>query len=102
VEIIMALIKNKMTDFEVEAGYWKVDMVSIDRHLKETSFSLNLYLSKDTKKFFESYTVSLLNTEDKTLYNQYFETLTYKDVYTACYEYTKAHEEYFKDAESDE
>lgn len=97
----MALIKNKVTRFGIEAGYWKVGMISKDRHMKEASYSLNLYLKKGADDFIESYTVSLLGMQDKTMYNEYFEGQKYPDIETACYEHAKKYEEFFKDAISD-
>lgn len=100
----MALIKNKTTDFGIEANYWKVSMITIDRNLQEATFSICLYLNKNAKAFIECYSViSLLNKEDKTLFEEYFGTHnTYRDVYNACYEYVKKYEDYFKDAIDDE
>ncbi|HAK44056.1 MAG TPA: hypothetical protein DCM59_16905 [Clostridium sp.] len=97
----MALIKNKVTRFGIEAGYWKVSMISIDRHMKEAAYSLHLYLKKGASDFIESYTVSLLGMEDKSMYLEYFEGDKYPNIYTACYEHAKTHEEFFKDAFSD-
>ncbi|WP_346961235.1 hypothetical protein [Clostridium sp.] len=100
----MALIKEKMTQFGIPASYWKVSMVSIDRNMKEAAFSLNLYITKDAKNFIESFTISsLMGKEDKTLYEEYFENKDGKftDIYNICYEYAKNHEEFFKDAISD-
>lgn len=98
----MALLKNKTTDFGVEANYWKVSMVSIDRNLKEASFSLNLYKQRGDDLFFETYTVTdLMGIEDKTNYEKYFESTEYTDIYNACYNYAKNEIEFFKDAVSD-
>ena len=52
---IMALIKNKMTDLGVEAGYWKVTMISVDRYMKTGSFSLALFINKGAKQFINLY-----------------------------------------------
>lgn len=99
----MALIKEKKTDFGIIASYWRLDIVTINREMQEASFALNLYLNKDSKRFIETYIItSLMGKEDKTLYNEYFESCDkYTDIYNACYEYAKVHEEYFKDAISD-
>lgn len=98
----MALLKEKQTEYGVTANYWKVEMVSIDRHMKEANFSLNLYVNKDAKQFIETYTVSdLMGQQDKSKYESYFESDTYKDIYAACYAYAKDNIDYFKDAVSD-
>lgn len=97
----MALQKNKMTDFGIEASYWKIGMVTIDRQMKEATISINLFLNKDSEKFIETYIVSsLMGKDDKKLYNKYFEYKNneYTDIYNACYMYAKENEEYFKDA----
>lgn len=95
----MALIKNKMTDFGIEANYWKLTMMSMDRFTMEGSFSLSLFLNKEAEKFIETYTVVIYG--DEALYNECFENATHKDVQTSCYEYAKKNVEYFKDAEDD-
>lgn len=92
----MALSKNKMTDFGIEAGYWKVCMVSINRCNREASFSLNLFLSKDSNKFLESYVVTIIGNDE--LYSKYFESKLFTDIHNACYICTKDTQEYFKDA----
>lgn len=103
--MVKGLIKSKMTNLGVEANYWRLSMISIDRHMKEASFSLNLYISKESyengSQFIESYNVSLLGLEDKTIYESYFETNAYTSVYDACYAYAKSHDEYFMDAIED-
>lgn len=96
----MALIKNKMTDFGIEASYWKLTMLSMDRFTKEGSFSLSLFLTKGAEKFIETYTVVIYN--DKVAYAECFENATHKDIQTSCYMYAKKNVEYFKDAEDDE
>lgn len=100
----MALIKEKSTEFGLLASYWKIDMITIDRRMKEVSFCINLYMNKDAKNFIETYVVSqLMGKQDKTLFNQYFgeDINNFTDIYNACYEYTKDNEEFFKDAISD-
>ena len=93
----MALIKEKQTKFGVTANYWRVGMISIDRHRKEASYSLELYLSKDADEFIESHSVSLLGMEDKTEYELYFNNLN-KNIIKTCYEHAKAKVDYFKTA----
>jgi len=96
----MALIKNKMTDLGVEANYWKVTMISIDRFMKTGSFSLSLFMTRGAKQFIETYTVPMLESEEA--YIECFESGEYKDVFTGCYEYAKKYIEFFKDAVDDE
>lgn len=93
----MALYKEKQTEYGVNAGYWKIGMISIDKTNKEGSYSLFLYISKEATKPIESIGVSLLSMEDKTRYYECFEPED-KDIYKACYEDAKKYEEYFKDA----
>ena len=93
----MALIKEKMTQFGMVANYWRVGMISIDRHRQEASYSLELYLSKDADEFIESHSVSLLGMEDKTEYELYFNNLN-KNIIKTCYEHAKAKVDYFKTA----
>lgn len=88
-------IKEKMTQFGIPAKYWKLGMITIDRNLKEASYSLNLYISPEAPNFIDGYTVSLLGMEDKTQYNEYFEGNKYGNIYAACYEHAKNHEEFF-------
>lgn len=98
----MAFIKEKETDFGITANYWRLSMISIDRDMKEASFSFNLYFKKGAKQFIESYVVSdFMGLEDKTLYNEYFESGKYPNLYTMCYEYAKKYVDFFKDAISD-
>lgn len=101
----MALIKNKMTDFGVEANYWKVNMIAIDRSRYEVSVTLNLYIVKDATQFLETISITLAEIEDReeraTRFNQYFNGSNYPNIYTACYEYAKEYIEYFSDAVSD-
>lgn len=95
----MALIKKKMTDFGIEANYWKLTMLSMDRFTEEGSFSLSLFLTKGAEKFIETYTVVIYG--DEALYNECFENSTHKDIQTSCYMYAKKNVEYFKDSTDD-
>lgn len=100
----MALIKSKMTGFGIEAEYWKVTMISVDRDRKELSLSLNLYLAKGANQFLESIGITLneLEPEERIArYNQYFENDYYPNLYTACYQYAKDFVPFFVDAVSD-
>jgi len=93
----MALIKEKTTSFGMTASYWRVGMISIDRNMKEASYSLILYFDRDADEFIETYAVSLLGVEDKTEYEQYFSNSNYINITTACYEHAKT-TEFFKNA----
>lgn len=105
----MAMIKEIVSIDGFSAEYWKLGMFRIDRNLKEVSFSFNLFYTKEdsidnVNGFKDSYCCSsLMGKQDKTLYNEYFENPTkYPDWKKACYEYAMNHEEFFKDAVSDE
>ena len=105
----MALIKSKMTDYGIEASYWKISRVAIDTIKREVSFTLNLYVSKENQsKELDDYTfgsVLLDKIEFDQQYEKYFRLdkgESYKDIYTACYEYAKDNIEYFGDAKDDE
>ena len=104
----MALIKKVMTEYGVEAEYWKVSRVSIDTIKKEVAFTLNLYLNKEQQlrelgdRTFAS--AILTKEEFEPQYDKYFrkdEGENYKDIYTSCYMYAKEHIEFFKDAKDD-
>lgn len=96
----MALIKKKLTDMGIEADYWKVHMISIDRHMQNGSFSISLYGKKGAKQFIETHTVPIM--DSVTDYIECFETCGYKDIQTSCYAYAKKHIDFFKDAIDDE
>ena len=96
----MALIKTKETTLGIEANYWKITMISIDRASKNGSFSLSLYTKKGAKDFIESTATIIFEDEEK--FKECFENSSYKDIYTSIYEYTKKNVEYFTDAEDDE
>lgn len=102
----MALIKTKMTQFGIEAEYWKIARVSIDTTKKEICFTLNLYINKDLQeKELDDYTfVSAIIDDFEEDYNKYFREdrgENYKDIYTACYMYAKEKIEFFLDAKDD-
>lgn len=102
----MALLKNKITKFGIEANYWKIGMLTIDRLSKQACCSVYLYMNQQAsisnpQGFVDCQTVtSLMHMDgDKAIFNQYFDgQIPYKDVYNAFYEYLKENEEYFKDA----
>lgn len=105
----MAIIKEIISIDGFSAEYWKLSMFVIDRNMKEVSFSFNLYYNKEDSinninNFKDSYSCSsLMGTEDKTLYEEYFENPTkYSDWKKACYEYAMKYEEFFKDGVSDD
>lgn len=97
----MALIKTKMTELGVEATYWKINMISIDRLNGVGSISLALYLNKEQSKsnttnFFED-KVYFIN---RSIYPDVFENMT-NNVYNIAYNHIKEIDDYFKDAISD-
>ncbi len=94
----MALIKEKMAQFGIPASYWRVGMISIDRHRKEASYSLNLFFDRDAEEFLETKAVSLLGIKDKTQYDEYFAGSEFDNIVQACYEHAKAKVNYFKTA----
>ena len=93
----MALQKNKITEFGIKAGYWKIGMLTIDRIRKEATFILYLYLNKDDLKELEREIVSCIE-ESKEIYNKYFSGIEYTDIYNAAYCYVKDNVEFFTDA----
>lgn len=97
----MALIKSEMTDYGVEASYWKIDMVSIGRVDGVGSVSMKLYKDRrqsklHPKKFFKDKVYYI----DNDMFSNIFEGMTI-DLYSMIYEHIKATDEYFKDAISD-
>lgn len=94
----MALIKEERTKIGITASYWRVGMISIDRHRKEASYSLNLFFDRDAEEFLETHSVSLLGIEDKTQYDEYFAGSEFDNIVQACYEHAKAKVDYFKTA----
>lgn len=97
----MALIKNEMTDYGVEANYWKVAMLSIDRVNSVGSFSLMLYKDREQSKnnpdkFFKD-KVYYINRE---VYPYIFENME-TNLYLIAYNHIKTTDDYFKDAISD-
>lgn len=98
----MALIKNKETNYGIEASYWRIGYVSLDRINKYGSISLNLFFNKDAKDYIDSKTVIIETAEE---YEKFFSTealQNYKDIYHASYEFVKSKDEYFKNANIDE
>ena len=107
----MALIKKVMTEYGIEADYWKIIRFTIDTEGKEVWFTLGLYRSENigTKHLDEYVFASPMLCEQqldfKDDYNNYFRAdkgVKYKDFMTACYEYAKDKIEFFKDAVDDE
>lgn len=99
----MALLKEKSTNYGISAAYWRVGMITIDTHRKEACFSMFLYYDKNAKEYLESFAVTdLMGLEDKTLFDKYFKSNDYKDIYNACYGYAKENVEFFMDAIGDE
>lgn len=104
----MAIIKEIINIDGFSADYWKLGMLTVDRNLKEATFSFNLYYSKDdatnnSNGFKDSYCVSsLMCKSDKTLYYEFFENPDIPNWKQACYKYAMQHEEFFKDGVSDE
>lgn len=95
----MALIKKQKTNLGIEAAYWKVGMITMDRLRQEGAYSLMLFYSPDAKDFVDCYTVSLNEMEDKTRYNEIFET--FEGISYRCYEDAKKNVEFFLDAKND-
>lgn len=102
----MALIKKVNTDYGIEAGYWKIGMLSIDRSRKEANFTLFLYIKSGDLKPLSEYVVTLFEMENKEdIFNKYFEykeNSKYTDIYEACYRLTMEQIPFFSDAVSDE
>lgn len=96
----MALQKEFKTRYGLVANYWRVEMITIDKRRKEGSISLNLYLDGQTTdvEFLESKAVSLNELEDKAIFDTYFISGEYEDIYNACYECVKFLDPFFKDA----
>lgn len=97
----MALIKAEMTDLGVEANYWKINMVSIDRLNGFGSISLALYLNREQSKnnpskFFKDNVYFI----DRIIYPDIFENMN-DNLYTIAYNHIKVTDEYFKNALSD-
>lgn len=103
----MALKKIKETNLGVSISYWRVEIITIDKHRQEGSIVLNGYLDENAKEFIESKVVSLnglMNkdgTQNKEQFEKYFkdETQEYSNIYQACYECAKEADEFFADAE---
>lgn len=106
----MALIKKKLTEYGIEAEYWKLSRFTVDTIRKEVFFTLNLYLNAENSQGRElgdyTFASTLLDSEVfEEQYNVYFREdrgEKYKDIYTACYMYAKDNIEFFKDAVDDE
>lgn len=97
----MALIKSELTDYGVEASYWKVSMISIDRIRGFGSFSLMLYKDKESSKLNpDKYFKDIVYYIDIEQYQGVFENMS-TDLYSIAYNYIKLIDEYFKDAISD-
>lgn len=97
----MALNKTEMTEYGVEASYWKIGMVSVDRINNVGSVSIMLYKDRtqsktNPKKFF----IDKVCYFDDKVFPSVFENMTV-DLYSMLYEYIKTNEEYFKDATDD-
>lgn len=85
------LIKNKMTDYGIEASIWKLGYISLDRVAKYGSVTMNLYLTEGANQYIES----IVEPIREELFDAYFESG--EDVYRACEQYMLDHNEFFKE-----
>lgn len=94
----MALIKGN-NDFGINADYWKLSDITINRSNKYCQLILGLHFNNSNNR---ALTYKSINVE-KELFDSYFEEPNaYRDVYHASYEYIKNNVDYFKDSVSDE
>lgn len=100
----MALIKPYMTEFGIEASYWKVTMITLnyDKERIEINFSLNLFVNSEAKKFLYSHNVvDLMGGQHPEKLTFFLELSDSLNIRRACYEYAKEHVDFFKDAMDD-
>lgn len=98
----MALIKNQQTTYGIEASYWRVGYVSLDRVSKYGSITLNLFFNKEAKDYIDSRTVVIETPEE---YDNFFSVQAlqeYRNIYHAAYEFAKSKDEYFVNANIDD
>lgn len=105
----MALYKEKTTKYGFIANYWRVDILTINKHTKEASCILSLYkdyeFSMDTDSAIDSVVVTSYANPNaqhapEDLFDKYFgKDSEYENQYQACYEMAKELDEYFMDAD---
>ena len=99
----MALIKKIMTPIGVEADYWRITNINVDKLGMSCEIVLRLFYNKEAKQSIDS-RVEMIT--DKFKFVQFFSAIalqsSFNDIYNAAYEYVKANSEFFADAITDD
>ena len=99
----MALIKKIITPIGVEAEYWRITNINVDKLGMSCEIVLRLFYNKEAKQSIDS-RVEMIT--DKFKFVQFFSAIalqsSFNDIYNAAYEYVKANSEFFADAITDD
>lgn len=99
----MALIKNTRTKYGVEADYWRIETVTIDKRLSEGSIVIYLYLSPEAEEPLDYRVITIADRSDKEdLFDRYFSSRTeHSNILESCYNLVKEVDTFFIDAVDD-
>ena len=100
----MALIKEVKTNYGINADYWRIETITIDKKRKEANFIIFLYLNKEATESFDYRAVVITDKENREeLFEKYFSDNTeFHDIYNSCYECAREIDDFFADAKDDE
>lgn len=103
----MALIKEYVSKYQVSGTYWRINYITTDTLRNIVTFTLNLYIDKDSvcENPLETVLVSemefMTNEERTRVFSEYFKNDEPINMYTACYNFAKGFVPLFADAEDD-
>ena len=99
----MALIKKVKTAIGVEADYWRICKIDIDKIGFTCTMDIRLFYNKEASRSIEG-RVEMIT--DKVKFVQFFSAIalqtSFNDIYNAAYEYVKAYSPFFADAITDD
>ena len=99
----MALIKKLMTPIGVEADYWRITRIDVDKIAFSCYIEIRLYYTKHADQSIDS-KVEMITEKEKFV--EFFSSIALKesftDIYNAAYEFVKRYDPFFADAETDE
>ena len=95
--------KKIMTPIGVEADYWRITNINVDKLGMSCEIVLRLFYNKEAKQSIDSRVEMIA---DKFKFVQFFSAIalqsSFNDIYNAAYEYVKANSEFFADAITDD
>ena len=99
----MALIKKVKTAIGVEADYWRICKIDIDKIGFSCTMDIRLFYNKEASRSIEG-RIEMIT--DKAKFVQFFSAIalqtSFNDIYNAAYEYVKAYSPFFADAITDD